>query len=906
MANYTIRIFVLALVFIFQTEIILAQKTDDIKLNKLYQGTLDKVLDTISASYGVKFQFDVQKLKKIKIDDRPINKSLSLQLSQWCDANALKWYADQNGLVFVISKYDNDDIKIRRMSGGRWYKGAPSKYNYALSGKIIDKSSREALPFASIIVFGTALGTSTNADGYFSLPGVPCDTSTILVSYMGYKKTFYFLYPDLPVSNLVFELEPEGRELEEVSITAERKELMYTGEKISTIQMSPRKLDEIPNVGERDILRSFHLMPGVSGANEGSSGLYVRGATPDQNLILYDGFTVYHVDHLYGFFSAFNSNAIKDVQLYKGGFESKFGGRLASVTEITGKDGNATEFNIGGDISLLSANAYIEIPLNKKWTTLAAFRRSYRGPIYNKIFEQYNEEKEARQGPGNDHGHGPDFESDVTSYFYDLNVKVSFKPNEKDIFSLSLFNGTDKLDYGVKMEAPPFMANQGISFNAEITDLTKYGNLGSSFKWSRKWNQKFYGNTLVSYSRYYSSRERNDESMTVSEGQAKSMSGTMEENNSLGDISMKNDYTWNYSKVSQLAFGAALTRYDIDYTYIRDDTSKIINQYENGILSSAYVQNKFKFFNDRAQFVPGLRYSWFTPSEKFYFEPRLWGSLNFTDEIKIIGSVGRFYQFANKLTREDIMSGNRDFWILSNDKTIPVSSAVHYIGGLSYSTVDYLFSAEAYFKTMKDISEYAIRFQGGPGQQGNGYQEYFHTGKGFAKGIEFLAQKKNGKLNGWVSYTLGQARNQFDVYGSTYFNASQDVTHEFKIVTVYKFKRWNFSSTWMYATGRPYTAPEGSYTITLLDGNEQNYISAGSKNGQRLPAYQRLDISANYNFKSKDGEKERGSIGFSIFNVYNHKNTWYKEYQIVEDQIIETDKQFLGITPNITLTFKLH
>jgi ferric enterobactin receptor len=187
------------------------------------------------------------------------------------------------------------------------------------------------------------------------------------------------------------------------------------------------------------------------------------------------------------------------------------------------------------------------------------------------------------------------------------------------------------------------------------------------------------------------------------------------------------------------------------------------------------------------------------------------------------------------------------------------------------------------------------------------YEENFFTGRGYAKGIEFLAQKKTGKLNGWLSYTYAVARNQFDAYSPDFYPADQDVRHEFKIVGVYSYKKWDLSSTWIFATGRPYTSPSGAYTVTLLDGTTRDYFTVTSKNCLRLPNYSRMDIAVNYNFTTGKGHKKRdfGYLGFSVFNLYNRQNIWYKQFSIVEKQIIETNVHYLGIMPNLTLSLKL-
>lgn len=789
-----------------------------------------------------------------------------------------------------------------------WF-GPPSAFNYTLTGVVRDKSSGEALPFATVQVKGTTLGTSTNADGYFTLLKVPTDTSEIVVQYIGYNNTEIYLTPQTPKKNLIVEILPSVQNLKMVTIMGQKEDVLLSNKTdISTMKLTPKKLELLPNMGERDILRSFQLMPGISGSNESSSGLYIRGGTPDQNLVLYDGFTVYQVDHLYGFFSAFNSNALKDVQLYKGGFESKFGGRLSSVTEITGKTGNQKIFNAGADISLLSINAFVEVPVGNKFSSVVAFRRSYKGPIYNKIFKTFNKtgitSTPNEGGPG-----GRQMQSTtITSYFYDLNGKFTYSPSTRDILSLSIFNGTDKLDNSSSSESSSFGVSNS-AFNMSSTDLTKYGNIGGSLKWSRKWSDKLYGNSLVSYSNYYSNRNRSQErNMTnPTTGETTTTSTGVFENNDLMDYSIKTDYQWDLFNFNQLQFGGFGTNYNIDYSYAQSDTATVLDRKNEAVLAGGYIQSKTKLFKDKVQFIPGIRTSYFETTKELYYEPRFSLSYKLTSKITLKGSTGKYYQFANRVTREDIMSGSKDFWLLSDGVSVPVSSAIHYIVGLSYENNNYLFSAESYYKKLSNLTEYSLRFN--PNPMGVSYDENFFTGHGYSRGIEFLAQKKSGKLNGWVSYTLGEVWNYFSIYSDSYYPANQDATHEFKMVGLYQYKRWDFSATWIYATGRPYTAPSGAYSITLLDGSTQDFFTVTAKNGLRLPDYHRCDISINYKLlagvKGDKKRREVGYIGVSVFNLYDRKNIWYKQYTIEDGEILETNINYLGITPNLTLSLKL-
>jgi ferric enterobactin receptor len=863
-------------------------------IDKLLAGNLDEVIDEIAKTTKLEFNFDRQALSKIYVVDR--FEGLDVSLKRVLGKENLKYYIDTKGVIQIIGKYAKS--KDVALSDTKTYTGEPTRKNIAVAGIIRDELSGEALPFATIIVKGTSIGTTTNVDGYFSILNVPNDTVCLVASYVGYNTLRFYLNPSMKLDNVEIDLSTSNGALDEVTVTAEREELLRTnGEIISMIKMSPSKLTSLPSVGERDIMRSFQLMPGISAANENSSGLYVRGGTPDQNLNVYDGITVYHVDHLFGFFSAFNPNAIKDVQLYKGGFPAKFGGRLSSVSELTGKDGNQISTAGGVDLGLLSVNAYIEQPIGDKVSTLFAVRRSWKSPLYDQIFDRFSGENEQIGGGGA----FSQFQSTVRSYFYDLNGKITFRPTKKDILTLSLYNGTDDMDNSTNISLPFGGGGGGLG----ISDVTKWGNLGGSFKWSRRWSDKLYSNALVGYSKYFSDRDRTAGGTFTDDntGEERTIRNGTLENNDLKDLTSKIDFEYKINDRNTLEFGLQNTFNDIAYTYAQNDTSTVLDRQSKGNTSSIYLQDKVSLFNDRLTLTGGLRGTYFEPSAKMYAEPRYSAAFKLSNKIRLKAAGGIFYQYANRIVREDILRGSRDFWILSDGESVPVSKATHYIGGISYETKDYLFDVEAYYKKLDGLTEYSLRFGGNPAE-GFSYNENFYNGTGYSQGLEIMAQKKYGNYNGWVSYTLAQTRYNFPIYGETDFAAAQDVTNEFKIVNSYKWRRFEFAATYVYATGRPYTAPEGAYQLTLLDGEKQDYINVGAKNGQRLPDYHRLDFAATYKFLPRANGRDKGSISVSIFNAYNRQNVWYKEYEIIENRLIENNVKFLGFTPNIAYSLK--
>ncbi|HEY9194888.1 MAG TPA: TonB-dependent receptor, partial [Mucilaginibacter sp.] len=788
----------------------------------------------------------------------------------------------------------------------------PKHFMFSINGRVIDQVTGESLPSATVKIRNTDLNAMTNAEGYFTFLKVPSDTCTVEVSYAGYQNDFFKISPDKIGKTLICGMYSSLNTLNEVSITGKKSGVMNTDSRqVGVLQLSPANLDKLPTMGDKDILRAFQLMPGVSGTNESSSGAYVRGGTPDQNLVLLDGFTIYQVDHLYGFFSAFNASAVKDVQLYKGGFTSKYGGRLSSVTEINGKEGNKNETNMGVDLSLLSASGFLEAPLSDKSTLLLAIRRSYQGPFYNKIFNQFNQTTTFQGGgPRGFGGGGGGFANQVTpsSYFYDANAKYTYSINSKDKLSVTYYSGTDKTDNSRDLGLPPGLSGSGSGIG--ITDYTKYGNLGSSIKWFRQWNSKLYSNNYITYSSYFNDRNRSSSggSLLDSNGIAHTFSNSTIETNNLKDVGYKSEWELTLNDHYKLQFGGFINYKKIDYEYTQNDTGKLINQHNNATLEGIYTELAIDP-NNKLHLQPGLRASYYGPTGKPYFEPRLSASYNINDRLTAKAATGQFYQFENQVIREDILAGDRNFWVLSNNSNIPVGMARHYIGGLSYENDEFLVSVEGYYKTLRGLTQYTVRQTqtGGPFRiQQNQTQtvtEDFYEGTGRAQGIELLVQKKLGNYTGWVSYTLAKAQNKFSAFGNDYYDANQDVRHEFKSINMYHLNRWNFAATFLFSTGRPYTAPLSTYTIKTADGNSTTYLNISDKNGERLPAYHRLDLSASYDLIKIDGHKI-GSMGFSFFNVYNHTNTWYREYQMQNNQVITTNVNYLGFTPNLTLSLR--
>ena len=769
-----------------------------------------------------------------------------------------------------------------------------------LTGIVRDSTTTESLPNATVTVVGTGIGAVTDEFGRFAIVGLGAGEYLLRVEYLGYQTYEHPLVGpiDVPMSVL---LVPAAVEVEGVTVRA-RSEIVEMGDNLSEIRFNPQQLSALPSLGEPDVFRGLQLLPGVGGTSDATSGLFVRGGTPDENLVLLDGMTVYHVDHFFGVFSAFNSDAIKDVRLYKGGFPAEFGGRTSSVVELIGKTGDTEEFNVSGGMNLLSMSAVAEIPLSSRGSWLISARRSYtdliRSPLYNGIFGTLEgaEDTQSGPGPGAIGGRGGRrFNQQSTSpsfFFYDLNSKVTFTPSAADVLAVSVYSGQDNLD-----ESTPATTIVGFDGTPAVipdrADLTEWGNRGVSGRWSRQWGPRFTSDALVAYTEYFSDGISNVAATQGARG--------FNEHNNVKDFTLRIDNEWKPFAFSTVGFGALRTESDVGYDFELLNGESVTRELD---LSSAATQTALYVEHDWKPIAwftltAGLRSTAYDGTSETYWEPRASTRIDLSDRLALKGAWGQYNQFVKRIENEDILEGSRDFWVLA-DTLVPPQSAEHQIAGLSYETPDLLFEVEGYRKSLDGVSQFSTRVRTGPVEEA---EQLFFSGVGKASGVEFLAQKKSGDLTGWVSYTLSRVEYDLDGFNSgDPFPASHDQRHEFKTVATYRLGLWTLGGTWVYGSGTPYTIPEAVYPITAIDGREFQYIHVGEKNGQRLPAYHRLDVSATRRFESA---RFAYDLNLSLFNAYGRDNVWYRQFDLSQSPLLVTDISTLGFTPSVGLKIAL-
>ena len=749
---------------------------------------------------------------------------------------------------------------------------------YTLSGTIRDASSGETLIGATIKITGaSAAGTMTNNYGYFAITQ-PEGNYTVTVSYTGFipiTKTI-----NLNKDTKLNEELQVGNDLGGIVIRANNRK----NENVKSAQMGLEKIDmkslnSIPVLlGEKDVLKTLQLLPGVKSGGEGNTGFYVRGGAADQNLIILDEAVVYNSSHLLGFFSTFNADAIKDVSLYKGGMPAQYGGRLSSVLDVKMDDGNNKEFKFQGGIGLIASRLKAEGPIVKdKGSFMVSFRRTYIDLFLSA---------------------SPDSSiNGSTLNFYDINAKANYKINDKNTIYISGYFGKDNI--GVK-------------------DLfeNNWGNVTTTIRLNHIFNDRLFSNTSLIYNNYnYTVRLLND----VTNFKATSL---------VRDFNFKEDFQY-FSNKHTLRFGLNATHHrisPIDITTSQESQVNPLTQEKRyGLESAVYVSDEWAV-SEKLNFLYGLRLAAFSllgpgnfgrydaagnilssdriESGKFYknylnLEPRFSVSYLFNEENSIKASYNRNTQNIHILTNATSSSPTDQYVLSSNNIKPEIADQVAAGYFRNFDDNNYELSGEIYYKWMQNQIDYrdAAELLG----NANVESELLY-GTGRAYGLELFFKKKFGKLNGWVGYTLSRTERKFaELNNGNYFPARQDRTHDVSFVGIYNLnKRWTFSSSLIYSTGNAVTYPAGKYAV----GGQTVYYYT-QRNAGRMPYNMRLDLSATLEGKNKG--RFQSSWNFGVYNALGRKNPYSVEF--INDpndpsRTVAEQTSLFGMIPSVTWNFK--
>lgn len=729
--------------------------------------------------------------------------------------------------------------------------------NIALSGIVRDSVSGEVIIGATIRLFRDSItaskplrGAYSNKFGFFSIPKLVKNSYVMTVGYFGYrtfvkKMTVQQLDTLTQLSILLSRKEIIA---EEVVVTSQRND-NNPAENISRVTVQSDFIKDMPALlGETDIFRVLQLLPGVKSPSELSSGLYVRGGSPDQNLILLDGVTIYNPSHLGGFLSTFNADALREVTLIKGGFPAEFGGRLSSVLDLTMKDGTKEKITGQGGISLIASRLTVEGPINDNMTFMVSGRRMYIDLLASLLLPE------------------DDLEETPSYYFYDLNAKFTYQISEKDKLFASGFFGSDVL-------SSPDNDND---VNFDIL----WGNSSFHTKWLHVFSPDVFSNFSFIYTNYRFGSEFIDDQATSSNFFTRSR---------IRDFTLKGDVTY-YSDASQtIKCGIEATRHEF--------LSEVSGEFMEGVFqpitqtisafdAALYIQNEWSVTDDFFTNIGGRLY-YFQSGNYLRFEPRVQATYQIAPKTKLIGSFAVANQFLHLIIRNDINLPT-DLWFPSTRTLLPSYSTQGILGVETLFGTDnsYLFSVEAYYKDMRNLYEYRDTASFSlllP------LESQFTRGRGEAYGVEVFLNKRLGDFTGWVGYTLSWTRRFFDeLNNGAPFWARYDRRHDVSATFAYRLSSSiEFGAAWTFGTGFAYTMPVAQYSFQpIKDGNSYRNFLYTERNGYRLPPYHRLDL--NFAFKTEVFGLP-SQLVLSIYNVYNRLNP-FAQYVDIEYQSGGTNK----------------
>lgn len=744
---------------------------------------------------------------------------------------------------------------------------------FTVSGYIREKGSQELLIGVNVYLPNSSIATTSNTYGFYSLTIPAQDSVTLIFSFVGYQRIEQRI--GLRKSQeLNIDLAP-ATQLQEVVVSARRQEEKVSeSSQMSTIDLPVNQIKKIPAfLGEKDVLKVLQLMPGVQKGSEGQSGIYVRGGGADQNLIILDDAIVYNANHLFGFFSTFNGDALKSVELTKGGFPARYGGRLSSVIDLNMKEGNKEKLHGEGGIGLISSRLTLEGPIKKgKSSFLVSGRRTYLDIVARPFI------KAQSTGDTKDNG---------GYYFYDLNAKLNYDFGRKDKVYLSGYFGQDRFYVESKSSAESNESN------------LNWGNITATARWNHLFNEKLFANTSFILSRY----QFGIGSLYLDKAQS-SENFTLKYNSRINDIGIKSDFDYFPDHRHSIRLGVAATRHRfIPSAIVLKSNQTNLEKEANPIdvlESGIYGEDTWKL-TDRFKMNVGLRLSYFLAQKRNYVrpEPRFSAALKLVENLSAKVSYAEMNQFVHLLSNTGIGLPT-DLWVPTTRRVAPQNSKQVAAGiAKDFPSQDLALTVEGYYKVMNNILAYkegsTFLNLDGLGAQEVSWEDNVTAGKGWSYGGEVLLQRKAGRFSGWVGYTLSWTQWQFaELNGGKKFYPKYDRRHDISVVGIYELSpRITLSGTWVYGTGNALTLPISTYQAyvdrfnssrrnpTIVDRiqwSSQTVNEYGEKNSFRAEPYHRLDFGIQFHKKLKRHER---TWEFSLYNAYNRRNPFF--YDIVPE-----------------------
>lgn len=724
-----------------------------------------------------------------------------------------------------------------------------------IHGYIIDKSSGERLLGTSVTTMPLNTGTTSNNYGFYSLT-IPLtkDSIELRFGFVGYQQQlFKFLGNENKRLDIAMQ---QVSKLDEVVVTASRKNNAVNRSQMSLIQLQPELIKDLPAVlGESDVLRAVQLLPGVQAGNEGNAGFYVRGGGADQNLILMDGVPVYNAMHLFGFFSVFNTDALQTVDVIKGGFPARYGGRLSSVLDIRMKEGNNQELHGEGGMGLLAAHLMLEGPIKKNRSSfMISGRRTYADVYMRPLIKALNNR-------GAEAGY----------FFYDLNAKINFYLTEKDHLYISGYFGKDKFDGNVNFD---FNKDTLLTNGNQYKATMQWGNATSLIRWNHEFNKKLFSNITANFTKYQYDLSSVQSVLQASTGA--SANYLQQYSSGIEDKSVRMDLDYLPDPKHFIKTGVSVTWHNFSpgafQTQITNASYKTDSSYHTGFIATteydAYAEDDIRV-SGKIKANIGLHWVGFQVRNKFFssLQPRVSVRYLLSTNMSLKASFAQMNQYMHLLTNSGVGMPT-DLWVPATNVVPPEISMQTAIGWQYNFKHAVEFSVEAYYKQMKNVIEYA---EGASFLNAlNDWENKVVTGNGKSYGIEWLLQKQKGKTTGLIGYTLSWTNRKFpDLNGGNTFPYKYDRRHDLKLAVVHQLKKnIQLSADWVFGTGMATTLPVATY----LDYNNNQVQVYNARNNFRMPAYHRLDVAIKF---SKQHRKYERDWVVSIYNVYSRLNAYF-------------------------------
>ena len=771
-----------------------------------------------------------------------------------------------------------------------------------LCGILLDSLSNRPLPFGNILIKNTTLGANTNGVGYFELVADFKASDTLIISYLGYKPQQIAAF-SLKSSgcNSIF-LKPDLIAIPNILIEDQAISLLRASSTGDGFYFQPNQMTILPGWGDNDLLRMAQLVPGVSTIDESASRLHIRGGTPDQNLVLWDGIPIYHTGHLFGMFSAFNPAAAHSMKVHTGGLSARYGERIAGRIDISSKPSQLDSFELELGFNLVSAHSFLQIPLWKGKSAIAiSARRSYTDLIqsntYQNLFNQVagNGKIQDQQESLNEQeaAIAIDFTLDPKFFYSDWNTKWVFQPNERSTFSWSVYQGNDVLDY--------ILQGEYFDFYVDSRDQINLQNWGTSFQWEQQWNTYLQSETRFLHSDFnnvYDFQATFDKSMPF-----QARHGL---DNRMQEWSMQQNLSWRVSPLHTVHFGFHHSIKQLHFDWHLEVIDRAVSEGDaassKAHLSTFYIDYDLNI-TERFSLDFGTRINWLKGFSKEGWEPRLsldWQAFNVPLHFK--ASTSRSIQIVSQMLIINELGLGEQLWFLNTeDQSLPFIEASEFSAGCWFQKDGWLVDLEFYNKTTRHLTSLNLRFS-----QSEGYP--YSRGNAFAKGIDLLIKKRWKKYSSWLSYSLASVNYSFaNLENAKLFPADHDQRHRLNWTHQLKIKNWAFAVSWLLSSGRPFTDVSNiAFETNPNTGEAFPYLEYGLRNSKRLPSYHRLDLSANYQLKTRTGQIFR--FGLSALNVYDRSNILEREFWAAEQdgnaRIFSYDRPMLGFTPNFFFSFQ--